>query len=788
MSSLANQQQNLTFPGLLQVPGGITSTLQQVQDGNGNLTALSISSTGSNIATASNFIATKNGVAISGAISRLISDGFGDMPSVKDFGAIGDGVTDDTAAFTAAIAASPTGVAVPAGSYKITGTVTGTFYSFGVVTVVTGTVTSIQNLTNYLTASNGSALVGTIQTGMGAVARTVASKLNDNVAAKDFGVVGNGVTNDSTALQNAAVRSNTVLVRDNVYAPSTAIASLADTTFRGNGSLLSSVYHKAVIPESSTSDTFVNQDIVAAKHLTQLNAVTTPTVVLIGDSISTYFANSIGRSDMLTEVLRTTLENQFGAINFYNRAIGGTQFSSLFNSQYQTYIPWYAGSPTVNWIDMVRNLSPDLVVMSFGMNDGAGIQTFYLKAAIDAMQGWTKVPSIVMATNLVPSPASTAFPDGQAGQESRDKSAGLVRTYAKFRNVGLLDVHRKDCMVRDGYDPVSSILTIGDSINASIVGGRNFCVGTKKVIDFKARVYLDSTALLGGTNYITIKTGSGANDFLQVIRTLSTTLTFALYAGGVDSIGVAASTITYTLAAGVACHFVVERSNDQVVVYVDTDSQFGTFNAPLFTSKLVALGSEYYPTIQDNAGTVLSSVGYSYGEQRTNVPSVTNSLLWGDGTLPFDQHGGSGYNHPGGFAASHIYRPLIGGVTWTTPLKDLVSTNNTGIGYGTGSGGTVTQLTSKGTAVTLNTIAGQITMNNAALGAGATVGFIFNNSLLRINDILLITPQFAGFGYNYSFRTVIANTTALIYVKNETAGSLSEAIVFNYVIIKGAIS
>ena len=79
-------------------------------------------------------------------------------------------------------------------------------------------------------------------------------------------------------------------------------------------------------------------------------------------------------------------------------------------------------------------------------------------------------------------------------------------------------------------------------------------------------------------------------------------------------------------------------------------------------------------------------------------------------------------------------------------------------------------------------------MNNAALGAGATVGFVFNNSLLRINDILLITPQFAGFGYNYSFRTAIANTTAVINVTNETTGSLSEAIVFNYVIIKGAIA
>jgi anthranilate/para-aminobenzoate synthase component II len=203
MSSLANQQQNLSFPGLLQVPGGITSTLQQVQDGDGNATGLSLSSTGASVTTSSTFQASINGTTLTGATARLISDGFGDLPTVKDFGAVGNGTTDDTAAFTAAIAASPAGVAVPAGSYKITGTVTGAFYSFGTVTVVTGTVTSIQNLTNYLTASNGSTLVGTIQTGTGATARTVAAKVNDIVSVKDFGAVGNGTADDTIAIQAA---------------------------------------------------------------------------------------------------------------------------------------------------------------------------------------------------------------------------------------------------------------------------------------------------------------------------------------------------------------------------------------------------------------------------------------------------------------------------------------------------------------------------------------------------------------------------------------------------------
>ena len=90
----------------------------------------------------------KNGGATpTSAINRPINEKLSDTVSVKDFGAIGDGITDDTVAFDAAWTASnPNAVLVPAQSYKITGTVTGKFYSFGAVTIVSGTVTSITNL------------------------------------------------------------------------------------------------------------------------------------------------------------------------------------------------------------------------------------------------------------------------------------------------------------------------------------------------------------------------------------------------------------------------------------------------------------------------------------------------------------------------------------------------------------------------------------------------------------------------------------------------------------------
>ena len=65
------------------------------------------------------------------------------------------------------------------------------------------TKTYVDAYKSAVAASSGSSLVGHIATGTGAVARTVQGKLRDVVSVKDFGAVGDGVTDDTAAIQAA---------------------------------------------------------------------------------------------------------------------------------------------------------------------------------------------------------------------------------------------------------------------------------------------------------------------------------------------------------------------------------------------------------------------------------------------------------------------------------------------------------------------------------------------------------------------------------------------------------
>jgi len=104
-------------------------------------------------------------------------------------------------------------------------------------------------------------------------------------------------------------------------------------------------------------------------------------------------------------------------------------------------------------------------------------------------------------------------------------------------------------------------------------------------------------------------------------------------------------------------------------------------------------------------------------------------------------------------------------------------------GYGSGRG-TVTQATNKSTGVTLNAPCGAITMNGAALSADTTVSFTLTNSSIAANDLLVLNHVSGGTAGSYVLNAQAAAGSASINVTNISTGSLSEAIVIGFAIIK----
>lgn len=112
------------------------------------------------------------------------------------------------------------------------------------------------------------------------------------------------------------------------------------------------------------------------------------------------------------------------------------------------------------------------------------------------------------------------------------------------------------------------------------------------------------------------------------------------------------------------------------------------------------------------------------------------------------------------------------------------------IGYGTGAGGTVTQTTSKSTAVTLNRPNGTIITTADALGAGATVRpNLINSTILSTSRIHLFLRTAGAVGAVYNvWVDGLADGVATIAIKNISGTSYSESIEIGFIVFGGSNS
>jgi hypothetical protein len=115
---------------------------------------------------------------------------------------------------------------------------------------------------------------------------------------------------------------------------------------------------------------------------------------------------------------------------------------------------------------------------------------------------------------------------------------------------------------------------------------------------------------------------------------------------------------------------------------------------------------------------------------------------------------------------------------------------STDIGYATGVGGAVTQLTDKNTTVTINKKCGDITLASDSIAAGGTREFMVMNNKVTVDSIVLVAVK-EYVGFNRSSYTVEASGGVYIYpdhsfhisIRNNSSGALNDQFVIKFIIV-----
>jgi hypothetical protein len=245
-------------------------------------------------------------------------------------------------------------------------------------------------------------------------------------------------------------------------------------------------------------------------------------------------------------------------------------------------------------------------------------------------------------------------------------------------------------------------------------------------------------------------------------------------------------------------------STQSIDSFSDVDT---TTDAPVSGEALVWNGSDWVPgaagaTAAGNANEI------QYNDGASGL-AASSDLTWDDTGKELGVGGDINLDDGGTYTTTVqsitatadrfiSFPDATGVVALVQGINGAVLFNNTGVsdggnlGYSSTAGtfgyvsgrSTVTQSTNKSTAVTLNAPCGAITMNGAALSSGTTVSFTLTNSSIAANDLLLLNHISGGTAGAYTLNAQAAAGSASINVRNVTTGSLSEAIVIGFAIIK----
>ena len=254
-------------------------------------------------------------------------------------------------------------------------------------------------------------------------------------------------------------------------------------------------------------------------------------------------------------------------------------------------------------------------------------------------------------------------------------------------------------------------------------------------------------------------------------------------AGTITSISSSTTTVTVN-------HNAITYTNGQIVTIS------ATANATALTSgatcTILTVGSTDFTLIGAASNTV--GVSFTATGSGTGTGTVTLNVQGSSKTVAGAASGSFTYTTTtsqtfaaitvltGSITVSKRYNLYMSGTAPNWFSGDVLVFGAGGLGYTTGSGGTVTQATSRTTGVTLNKTNGAITLVSAA-GLATFQSFTVTNSTVAATDVVNVTQKSGTDLYQIFVTATAAGSFQITY--STTGGVTVEQPVFNFAIIKG---
>lgn len=273
-------------------------------------------------------------------------------------------------------------------------------------------------------------------------------------------------------------------------------------------------------------------------------------------------------------------------------------------------------------------------------------------------------------------------------------------------------------------------------------------------------------------NTISSVTGTGSGVVLSTTPTIAgMTLSGTLSGGGnqVNNVIIGTSTPlagAFTSLTSTTGLNVTNNANALLQAFIATNTDAGASSA---------ISNSFAVT---NAGTF----GLSAGSVAFGGFAI---VAWsGAGGLFFDNN-----NATGSITFRTSTGPQLNALVLSNTQSVLSPSPTGGLGYGVGAGGSITQITSRATGVTLNKICGAITLIaavNAAVSLATAQTITVTNSTVAVTDTILINQKSGADKYIISVTNVAAGSFQITWFT--TGGTTNESPVFTFAVHKAVIT